>query len=774
MALVKPLIYYKQSSSVIIGLCIGIALSLIRTPFDGEDCLDGTAGWDFYSSEQLSKLRDLRSNDPGSEDDYEPRLIQNDDIGQFKQEGAKLVRPRYYSTELGMKEKLFVAVISTKEDLRTFGIAINKTLNHYVDKAIFFADGIGSQKPGLSIPIVGFKDSKPLLLIFRILSYISENYLNDYDYFFLVTSRTYTHGQKLRHLVERISVSEDVHMGTRLDGPDSSYCSLDEGILLSHSMLQHISTNLQWCTQNAFSSSHDYNLGRCIMHSHMNSCKSRLQGQHYYSYHLRKGVEVNSHLDVVGSSLIVREAVTVSNVPEANDMYRLHLYYLQQDLKKANASLEAARQEIAQSQKSWVTDKDNEAWPLGSAQPHKPHTRFDIVRWDTFNQTHIFLPNDFTNAKPLMGADLKDIMSVVNASASYLQTISGGFLQFHSLQYGHRKFDPTRGVDYVLSLFFRDNVSGQLVSKKMEASRPLTQPELIPMPYVTESNRIILVLPIHSSEINKAMEYIERYEEECLEGEGHTTLLLVLHQKPVGLSKTDTKDIYKALKNRAQESVQKLKDVDSKVSWVIIKTSKDQISDFALVDLVVKKFPIDTLVYMTSLTAHVTNDFLNRVRMNTILGWQIFSAIPFTLYDPDIVEDQIVYEKMDVNRNTGHLDRYNFDHICFYVGDYLSVRRSLQETIPLFRSDKDLKRDHPEDYEFGLYGMFVQVSDLHVLRAVEPALKLSYAAVECSGLESNERLQDFCVRRQEESLGLRPQLSKLILDYEEQVGHKLS
>ena len=41
-----------------------------------------------------------------------------------------------------------------------------------------------------------------------------------------------------------------------------------------------------------------------------------------------------------------------------------------------------------------------------------------------------------------------------------------GTLEFRHLEYGHRKSDPTRGVDYVLSLSFKNKSNGQVVSKK--------------------------------------------------------------------------------------------------------------------------------------------------------------------------------------------------------------------------------------------------------------------------------------------------------------------
>lgn len=126
-------------------------------------------------------------------------------------------------------------------------------------------------------------------------------------------------------------------------------------------MLQLVAGRLSWCTRNTYSDSDTDNLGRCILHAMDQPCVSSLQvrllpkegslwwggkrgirrkctlclmlflpqGQQYNSYRLREDVDVVSHLQLVGGSSLVKECVTVSNVPEATDMFPLHMYFLQ-------------------------------------------------------------------------------------------------------------------------------------------------------------------------------------------------------------------------------------------------------------------------------------------------------------------------------------------------------------------------------------------------------------------------------------------------------------
>lgn len=43
----------------------------------------------------------------------------------------------------------------------------------------------------------------------------------------------------------------------------------------------------------------------------------------------------------------------------------------------------------------------NIPWPLGVPAPFKPPSRFDVLRWDFFNETHIYLKTDDAVIEPM-------------------------------------------------------------------------------------------------------------------------------------------------------------------------------------------------------------------------------------------------------------------------------------------------------------------------------------------------------------------------------------
>lgn len=57
-------------------------------------------------------------------------------------------------------------------------------------------------------------------------------------------------------------------------------------------------------------------------------------------------------------------------------------------------------------------------WPVGIPPGIVPTNRFDVIRWDYFTDTEIYLDSDFSNGKKLEGADKNDIQVTNNWDSS--------------------------------------------------------------------------------------------------------------------------------------------------------------------------------------------------------------------------------------------------------------------------------------------------------------------------------------------------------------------
>lgn len=280
----------RQFTPVLVGFCVGISICLIvtNTATVNSPCKENgrTVFNEEYSDRSdlftIEDSKDSKSYQDNVEDlsDYEPRINLLGKPHSAKKEPISFIRPRFFSTELGIKEKCFVAVLSSIKQISTIGLAVNKTLAHHVNRLAFFVEVAQGDKLDIkTLPIVGFKDSQQGLLTLHTLKYLADKLTAAYSFFFFIKDTTFVDGRKLDKLVKHISVSEHVYMGLPGSDPTSnpSVCSLESGILLSGSVLQAVSPFLESCTDEFAFNSEDDKIGLCIYKALNLTCQSQVQ-----------------------------------------------------------------------------------------------------------------------------------------------------------------------------------------------------------------------------------------------------------------------------------------------------------------------------------------------------------------------------------------------------------------------------------------------------------------------------------------------------------------
>lgn len=207
---------------LIVGIFLGVGLSSIISQVIQNSCVFNS------ESEYSSKL--VRSN--LIEDDYDPVINLAGKPQKAQKTPQEFIRPRYFRTELGIRDKLFTAVLTSPSTLLEYGISFNKTTNHLFDKVVFFVESDG-KKPRNSYKfngIVQFADSRLVLKPFHLLKYLSDNFLDDYDYFFIVRDTTYVRGRHLNHILSKISASADIHAGGAKQENGTNYCLIGKSL----------------------------------------------------------------------------------------------------------------------------------------------------------------------------------------------------------------------------------------------------------------------------------------------------------------------------------------------------------------------------------------------------------------------------------------------------------------------------------------------------------------------------------------------------------------
>lgn len=134
-----------------------------------------------------------------------------------------------------------MGILTSEEKISTQAVHLNATIGHLIDKVKFFIAAQSKLKTKFNLSgIVGFTDTRHKYKPFQIVKYISDSFLLDYDYYFLINDYSYINIRALKDVVSKISVSMNVYLGTPV--PESSFCNLGELHLVLNRFLRHLNT----------------------------------------------------------------------------------------------------------------------------------------------------------------------------------------------------------------------------------------------------------------------------------------------------------------------------------------------------------------------------------------------------------------------------------------------------------------------------------------------------------------------------------------------------
>lgn len=397
-------------------------------------------------------------------------------------------------------------------------------------------------------------------------------------------------------------------------------------------------------------------------------------------------------------------------------------------------------------------------WPIGITPAFEPKSRFEVLRWDYFTEDNLFSCVDGAPKCQLNGADRDDVTDVIKVAVEELNKKYNPFVKLSAprLVNGYRRLDHTRGMEYTLDLQFQATTESghqKSITRRVHLVRPLSQVEIIPMPYVTEATRVHVLLPLTSYNSHVALRFLDHCSSNLFENGENAVLNFLFTYEPAEAQKVSTNDVFAEVKSKITSVEHRYPSV--KVSWISIKTESPGL--LQILDIVSRKHPVETLFLLVTVDTVLNLEFLNRCRMNAISGWQAFFPIHFQEFAPCVAyPDQVPPASPDLVREAGHFDRYTFEEACFYNSDYMSSRTQMSG---------DLQENEELLESLDLYDMFVQYSGLHVFRAVEPALRQANRNRTCDPRLSEDVFHR-CLQSTLESQGSRSQLAMLIFEQE--------
>ncbi|KAM8749141.1 chondroitin sulfate synthase 2 [Acanthopagrus schlegelii] len=752
----------RSVGPVVIGISLGFTLSLLSVNWteqacylDGKDAGDVTLGQDG----QLKGARKPNSistvNDAESEEDFEPRIVPYKQV----QQGApkKVFRAKYISTELGMRERLFVGVLTSKNTISTLGVAVNRTISHHLDTVVFFT-GMRNRKVPHGMFVVSHGDERLIWNMFQNIKYILDHYINEYDWFYFVQDDAYTEADRIKSLVDHLSMDRELYMGSPeefIGGEmEGKYCYGGFGYLLSRTLLLRLQPFLENCRNDILSARPDEWLGRCIIDYTNTNCVSEYEGLRYHHYELGKNSDPSKE-----QSEQFKNALTVHPVSDPEQMYRLHRFFSEIELRKTYDEIAKLQAEIKNVSVVAFEGNRSAQWPVGINPPFEPKSRFEVLKWEYFTEEEIYSCIDGSPKCELRGIDRMDVADVIDVAMGELNKKYKPVLHLKKQQLinGYRRFDPTRGMEYTLDLqleVVNQKGHSRSITKRVHLVRPLSRIEIIPMPYVTEATRVHIIIPLTLQDRSYVDHFLEVFASNAFETSENAILTFLFIYDPVEAQQVNQNDIFAGVKTQINAYERKYPTV--KIPWISVKTETP--SQIKFMDIISKKHPVDTLFFLANANTNMNSEFLNRCRMNSINNWQVFFPVHFQDFKPDVAyHNQEHPVTVDLVRDAGHFDRQAFEEACFYNSDYMATRT---------RMVTDVQENEEILETLDIYDMFVKYSGLHVFRAVEPALHQKYSYQACNPRLS-EDIYHRCVQSNLEGLGSRSQLAMLLFEQEQ-------
>ncbi|XP_033264204.1 chondroitin sulfate glucuronyltransferase isoform X2 [Orcinus orca] len=707
MRLSSVLALLQPALPLILGLSLGCSLSLLRVSWiqgEGEDPCVVAVG-EPGGPQNLDSGAQLDQSD----EDFKPRIVPyyRDPNKPYK----KVLRTRYIQTELGSRERLLVAVLTSRATLSTLAVAVNRTVAHHFPRLLYFTGQRGARTPA-GMQVVSHGDERPAWLMSETLRHLHTHFGADYDWFFVMQDDTYVQAPRLAALAGHLSINQDLYLGRTEEfigaGEQARYCHGGFGYLLSRSLLLRLWPHLDGCRGDILSARPDEWLGRCLIDSLGIGCVSQHQAQ-------------------------IRNLTVLTPEGEAGL-----------------------------------------SWPIGLPAPFTPHSRFEVLGWDYFTEQHTFSCADGAPKCPLQGASRADVGDALETALEQLNRRYQPRLRFQKqrLLNGYRRFDPARGMEYTLDLLLEavtQRGHRRALARRVSLLRPLSRVEILPMPYVTEATRVQLVLPLLVAEAAAAPAFLEAFAAGVLEPREHAllTLLLVYGPREGGRGAPDP---FLGVKAAAAELERRYP--GTRLAWLAVRAEAP--SQVRLLDVVSKKHPVDTLFFLATVWTRPGPEVLNRCRMNAISGWQAFFPVHFQEFSPALAPQRSPQGPPGAGPDPpsppgaepargapvgGRFDRQASAEGCFYNADYLAARARLAGELAGQEEEEALEGLEVMD-------VFLRFSGLHLFRAVEPGLVQKFSVRDCSPRLSEE-LYHRCRLSTLEGLGARAQLAVALFEQEQ-------
>ena len=143
-------------------------------------------------------------------------LTETELLNNVKPPHNPTVRRKELKSELASRKLLFVGIVTAKKYLDTRAVGIYRTWGKEIPDLYFFAsqpDDKGLRIPVITLPGINDTQYPPQTKVYRMLKYMHDHYINEFDFFMRSDDDAYVRVDLLMELLKNTNPAQDIYMG---------------------------------------------------------------------------------------------------------------------------------------------------------------------------------------------------------------------------------------------------------------------------------------------------------------------------------------------------------------------------------------------------------------------------------------------------------------------------------------------------------------------------------------------------------------------------------
>lgn len=595
-----------------------------------------------------------------------------------QQYSRSLTRLNYFSLQkqqnnFNNKKLILVGVMTAKQFLETRALQIWQTwARNMPGEVIFFV----SERTELSskiknsgmkiISLRGIDDSyPPQKKSFAMLRWMYDNRYSDFNWFLRADDDLYIRSEKLANFLHLLDPSKVLLLGQaglgnveeygQLSlGTNDNYCMGGPGVILSKETLRQLAPYLEQCLNSLLTTHEDVELGRCIRRHVGLACPWNYEMQTLFHNNASIANLFTNHFSASINSHTLRHLFTLHPVKNPIAMRYIHLRVemiklselrqkrmeLMEQIEEIKGKNKKSADQQPQIINSEYSASSNHNALFSGLIPKVPNSPENVPIWEFISSDTklLYCINKPNCPKHTLGAELRrqisDILIKIFDEFNLNALQKGRTLHFQRVQYGYMRIQPTFGVDFVLDIALRyHRLRGPLHSRapitvrrhayvQQRFGQLQSRSLLIKRKRKIEEYQIINILIA----LKGRAEVFDRFANNLIKianGRGENSdirLVLILY------SSHNNEDIL------INSTINRL---STEIPVRLLKMPER--TDFnrgAALSAGIALLPPNSLLLLADVDILIGEGALERIRLNTVLGKQVYFPIVFSEYSP--------------------------------------------------------------------------------------------------------------------------------------------